>query len=171
MDTGAKQFYADHVSDGYIKKGDYYINNKGEEVLAYARRNFWDRNTSSLSFSKAAFGSKIKLGFVMMHELAHSSINLNQSLTSFLQYKYERNGKIGYESEMLTPFGGNPKISIEHGAIWGIERDFMQLNGIKSLPGFEHKSWGAYFDIYFLNGKQYNNVYEAIKHLPVKIKP
>ncbi|MCP1301662.1 hypothetical protein NK356_21020 [Chryseobacterium sp. S0630] len=170
MNTGAKQFYADHVSGGYTKRGDLYINPKGEEVIAYTRRNFWRNNTSSISFSKYAFGSKIKLGSVMMHELAHSTINLDDSLTRLLQYKYERNGKIDYAPEMLDPFAGNPKISIEHGAIWGIERDFLKLNGLKSLPGYDHASWGAYFNLYFSEGKQFQNVYEAIKHLPIKIK-
>jgi hypothetical protein len=86
MNTGAKQFYVDKVSDGYKKSGDLYINAKGEKVIAYTRRNFWDRNTSSISFSKHAFGSKIKLGFVMMHELGHSTINLS-SLTIIYSLK------------------------------------------------------------------------------------
>ncbi|WP_050021969.1 RHS repeat-associated core domain-containing protein [Chryseobacterium sp. P1-3] len=131
MKTGAKQFYVDHVSNGYTKRGDLYINAKGEEVIAYTRRNFWNGNTSSISFSKHAFGSKIKLGFVMNHELGHSVINLS-SLNDYLQVKTQS----GYEPEMLPKAYGLDKISIEHGAIWGIERDFLKLNGLDKLPGF-----------------------------------
>ncbi|KXH82959.1 hypothetical protein AU378_11010 [Chryseobacterium kwangjuense] len=168
MDTGAKQFYVDHVSGGYTKRGDYYINNKGQEVLAYTRRNFWDRNTSSLSFSKAAFGSKIKLGFLMTHELGHSTINLDSSLNSFLQVKT----KNGYEPELLYPGaqGELGKLTIEHGAIWGIERDFLKLNGLTKLPGVFDSSLEYIFDNYILKSSQFKHVYDKIKHLPVKIK-
>jgi len=89
MNTGAKQFYVHKVSNGYKKSGDLYINTKGEKVIAYTRRNFWDGNTSSISFSKHAFGSKIKLGFTMMHELGHSTINLS-SLNDYLQFKTKK---------------------------------------------------------------------------------
>jgi hypothetical protein len=165
MNTGAKQFYVDHVSDGYTKRGDLYINPKGEEVIAYTRRNFWDRNTSSLSFSKYAFGSKIKLGFVMMHELGHSTINLS-TLNDYLQVKT----KSGYEPEMLPKAYGLDKISVEHGGIWGIERDFLKLNGLDKLPGFFDSSNAVYFNTYFLKNQQYQSVYDIIKHLPVKLK-
>ncbi len=169
MNTGAKQFYVDHVSGPYIKKGDMYYNPKtGEDVYAYTRRNFWNNNTSSISFSKAAFASKIKLGLIMVHELGHATINLNNSLNVFLQSKTDN----GYKPEMLPaiPGSGIPSISIEHGAIWGIERDFLKLNGLNNLPGFFNPDDKAYFDAWFSPGKQYNRVYEYIKHLPVKLK-
>jgi len=168
MNTGAKQFYVDRVSNGYTKSGNLYLNPKGEEVIAYTRRNFWDGNTSSISFSKYAFGSKIKLGITMMHELGHSTLNLNNSLTNFLQYKTNK----GYEPEMLPspPGSGLPQISIEHGAIWGVERDFLIKNGLKNLPGFFDSKNNIYFNSWFLPGQQYNRVYEYIKHLSVKLK-
>ena len=168
MNTGAKQFYVDKVSNRYTKSGDLYLNPEGKEVIAYTRRNFWDGNTSSISFSKHAFGSKIKLGLTMMHELAHSTINLNNSLNSFLQYKT----KDEYKPEMLPliPGDDSAKISIEHGGIWGIERDFLKLNGLDKLPGFFNQKNAIYFNNWFLPGQQYNRVYEAIKHLPVKLK-
>ena len=165
MNTGAKQFYVDKVSNGYKKSGDLYINTKGETVIAYTRRNFWDGNTSSISFSKHAFGSKIKLGFVMMHELGHSTINLS-SLNDYLQFKT----KNGYEPEMLPKASGLDKISVEHGATWGIERDFLKLNGLDNLPGFFNPQNEGYFNTYFLKSQQYQHVYDAIKHLPVKLK-
>jgi RHS repeat-associated protein len=166
MNTGAKQFYVDHVSNGYTKSGNLYLNTKGEEVIAYTRRNFWDGNTSSISFSKHAFGSKIKLGFVMMHELGHSTLNLNAGLNNFLQVKT----KSGFEPEMLPKAYGLDKISIEHGAIWGIEREFLKLNGYKELSGFFNLQNAAYFNTYFLKNQQYQHVFDAIKHLPVKFK-
>lgn len=165
MKTGAKQFYVDHVSDGYTKSGNLYINPKGEEVIAYTRRNFWDSNTSSISFSKHAFGSKIKLGFVMNHELGHSTINLS-TLNDYLQAKT----KSGYEPEMLPKAYGLKQISVEHGAIWGIERDFLIKNGYSDLPGFFTPQNATYFNTYFLKNQQYRRVYDAIKHLPVKLK-
>ncbi|MDC8101884.1 hypothetical protein [Chryseobacterium rhizosphaerae] len=168
MNTGAKQFYVDNPSGMYIRKGDYYYNTKtGEDVIAYTRRNFWANNTSSISFSKHAFGSKFKLGFIMNHELGHSVINLS-TLNDYLQVKT----KSGYEPEMLPaiPGSGLPPISVEHGAIWGIERDFLLLNGKDSLPGFFNLENGAYFNTWFSPGKQYQRVYDIIKHLPVKLK-
>ncbi|AZA58516.1 RHS repeat-associated core domain-containing protein [Chryseobacterium shandongense] len=165
MNTGAKQFYVDQPGGNYIRKGDLYFNTKtGEDVIAYTRRNFWDGNTSSINFSKAAFGSKIKLGFTMMHELGHSTINLNDKLTSFLQVKT----KSGYEPELLFP--GVSKLTIEHGAIWGIERDFLRLNGYNNLPGFFDTSLDDIFKSYILDSRQFKHVYDAIKHLPVKLK-
>jgi len=169
MNTGAKQFYADNPTGRYIRKGDfYYDTKKGEDVIAYTRRNFWDKDTSSINFSKGAFASKIKLGFVMTHELGHSTINLNPSLNMYLQVKT----KSGYEPEMLPGIPGSDlkPISIEHGAIWGIERDFLLLNGKKDLPLFFNPQNATYFNSWFLPGQQYNRVYEYIKHLPVKIK-
>lgn len=168
MNTGVKQFYADHVSGGYTKSGDLYINSKGVEVIAYTRRNFWSGNTSSISFSKFAFSNKMGLNLTMMHELGHSTINLNNNLNSFLQYKT----KNGYESELLFPGaqGEFGKISIEHAAIWGIERDFMKLNGLTQLPRFFDSSWKDVFNDYIYNSIQFRRVYDAIKHLPVKIK-
>jgi len=167
IDTGAKQFYVDHVSDGYTKRGDFYINPKGEEVFAYTRRNFWDRNTSSLSFSKAAFGSKTKLGFIMAHDLGHSTLNLYPSL---LNLRYDKT-TTGYESSRI-PGTGSPGISVDHAAIWGLENDFMIKNGLKSLPGVFDNSirMQGIFNTYILNNVTYKQLYEKIKHLSVKIK-
>ncbi|MDR6547609.1 hypothetical protein J2810_003694 [Chryseobacterium rhizosphaerae] len=169
MNTGAKQFYVDNPSGMYIRKGDYYYNTKtGEDVIAYTRRNFWANNTSSLNFSKGAFASKMKLGITMVHELGHSTINFNPNLNKFLQVKTTN----GYEPELLFPGaqGDLGKTTIEHGIIWGIERDFLKLNGFKDLPGFFDNSFEKSFNDYILNSIQFKPVYDKLKHLPVKLK-
>jgi hypothetical protein len=71
---------------------------------------------------------------------------------------------------MLPQAYGLDKISVEHGAIWGIERDFLKLNGLDNLPGFFNPQNVGYFNTYFLKSQQYQHVYDAIKHLPVKLK-
>ncbi|MBB6332219.1 RHS repeat-associated protein [Chryseobacterium sediminis] len=169
MNTGTKQFYVDNPTARYIRKGDFYFDTKtGQDVIAYTRRNFWNGNTSSINLSKGAFASKIKLGFVMTHELGHSVINLNPKLTDFLQVKTNS----GYEPELLFPGaqGDIGKLTIEHGAIWGIERDFLKLNGLDKLPGFFNSSLESTFNDYILKSIQFKGVYDKIKHLPVKLK-
>ncbi|WP_370901596.1 hypothetical protein, partial [Chryseobacterium gossypii] len=167
MNTGAKQFYVDHVSDRYTKRGDLYINPKGEEVIAYTRRNFWDNNTSSISFSRHAFGSKIKLGFVMAHELGHSMLNL---YPAFNALRFDKTIK-GYENAIIPGAGG---ISVDHAAIWGLENDFITKNGLKDvgLPGFfkNTSQMQGIFNSYILKNVTYKQLYEKIKILSVKIK-
>lgn len=77
-----------------------------------------------------------------------------------MQYKI----KNGYEPETLPSYNGI-KISVEHGAIWGIERDFLLRNGLEKLPGFFNQNYEVLFNTYFLKGQQYHHVYETIKHL------
>ncbi|AZA47442.1 hypothetical protein EG346_04255 [Chryseobacterium carnipullorum] len=168
--TGARNFYADNPTKRYIRDGDWYYDTVDKVRSAgYTRFNNWN-NTTSINLAKTAFASRLRLEYVMTHELAHSTIFMNATLKGFLLYKVERNGKASFEPEMLKQLylsDGTyaPKISIEHGAIWGIERDFMKKFGSSGLSGIIHDSWGAYWDTYFAPQKQYNHVYEAIKKL------
>jgi RHS repeat-associated protein len=159
--TGARYFYADNPTKRYIRDGDWYYDTVDKvRAAGFTRFNNWN-NTTSMNLAKTAFASKLRLEYVMTHELAHSTVFMNASLNAFLLYKVQKNGKISYEEEMLP----NSKVSIEHGAIWGIERDFINKYGSKGLSGIIHDSWGSYWETYFAPGKQYNHVYEAIKHL------
>ncbi|MGS0747499.1 hypothetical protein [Halpernia sp. GG3] len=170
LNTGVKQFYADHPTKRFITSGEWYYDTvEKEQVAGFTRFNNWN-HTTSINLSKGAFASNSRLQFVMMHELAHSTILMNPALASAMLYKIEIDGKESYKSEMLSPMylpNGTyaPTISIEHGAIWGIERDFINKNGSSGLSGVLHNSWGAYWDTYFSPGKAYNYVYEAIKNL------
>lgn len=159
--TGARYFYADNPTKRYIRDGDWYYDTVDKvRAAGFTRFNNWN-NTTSMNLAKTAFASKLRLEYFMTHELAHSTVFMNASLNAFLLYKVQKNGKISYEEEMLP----NSKVSIEHGAIWGIERDFINKYGSKGLSGIIHDSWGSYWETYFAPGKQYNHVYEAIKHL------
>ncbi|MDR6547604.1 hypothetical protein J2810_003689 [Chryseobacterium rhizosphaerae] len=73
----------------------------------------------------------MKLGITMVHKLGHSTINFNPNLNQFLQVKTTN----GYEPELLFPGaqGDLGKTTIEHGIIWGIERDLLKLNRFKDL--------------------------------------
>ncbi|MBB6332221.1 hypothetical protein HNP24_003213 [Chryseobacterium sediminis] len=168
MKTGAKQFYVDHVTGPYIKKGDAYYNTEtGADVYAYTRRNFWANNTSSISFSKASFASKIKLGFVMAHELGHSRLN---TFSSLFNLRYDKTTS-GYVPSTI-PGTGSPGVSIDHAAIWGLERDFLQKNGLSELPEYFDNSskMNSIFNQNILNSTTYKQFYEKIKILSVKIK-
>jgi RHS repeat-associated protein len=159
--TGARNFYADNPTKRYIRDGDWYYDTVDKvRAAGYTRFNNWN-TTTSINLAKTAFASKLRLEYVMTHEIAHSTIFMNVSLKTFLLYKAEKNGKIVYEPEMLP----NSKVSIEHGAIWGIERDFMKKYGPNGLSGVIHDSWGTYWNDNYAPGRQYNHVYEAIKHL------
>ncbi|NML69417.1 hypothetical protein HHL23_06365 [Chryseobacterium sp. RP-3-3] len=163
--TGARNFYADNPTKRYIRDGDWYYDTV-DKVRAggYTRFNNWN-NTTSINLAKTAFASKLRLEYVMTHELAHSTIFINPSLRSFLQVKVQKNGKEVYEPEMLLHNGLKTDVSIEHGAIWGIERDFINKYGSKGLSGIMHDSLGTYWNDHFAPNKQYNHVYEAIKKL------
>ncbi|UKB85670.1 hypothetical protein LF887_08620 [Chryseobacterium sp. MEBOG06] len=168
MNTGAKQFYVDHVSSPYIKKGDAYYNTiTGEDVYAYTRSNPWDNNSSSISFSKASFASKIKLGFVMTHELGHSRLN---TFSTLFNLRYDKTTS-GYVPSTI-PGTGSPGVSIDHAAIWGLERDFLQKNGLSELPKYFNNSskMNIIFNQNILNSVTYKQFYEKIKILSVKIK-
>ncbi|GAA4166992.1 hypothetical protein GCM10022217_41600 [Chryseobacterium ginsenosidimutans] len=163
--TGARSFYADHPTKRYIRDGDWYYDtvDKGR-AGGYTRFNNWN-NTTSMNLAKTAFASKLRLEYVMTHEVAHAKIFMNESLRFFLQVKVQKNGKEVYEPEMLLHNGLKTGVSIEHGAIWGIERDFINKYGSKGLSGLIHDSWGIYWSDHYAPGQQYNHIYNAIKDL------
>jgi len=103
--TGARNFYADNPTKRYIRDGDWYYDTV-DKVRAggYTRFNNWN-NTTSINLAKTAFASKLRLEYVMTHELAHSTIFMNPSLRSFLQVKVQKNGKEVYEQKCYYIMG------------------------------------------------------------------
>ncbi|WP_300691564.1 hypothetical protein [Chryseobacterium sp.] len=73
-------------------------------------------------------------------------------------------GGISYSGNLFT----NNVTSTD--GIWGIERDFLKLNGYDKLPGFFNSSLENIFNDYILKSIQFKGVYDKIKHLPVKLK-